>query len=190
MEIQDRLFSEVSEERYYSVLMTEDEYQLYKIFSGKDKEEEDDDVDEYEGLNYTDLLANRIDKNPLTIKKLRKAKKEHLSKEKGKGRLTSSIRAAVPAAYAAAGGATLGAMKGGTAGAILGGAAGAVAGGAGGYAADRAARRLRNKIRKSGGGGIIDDTYAREYDRLDTLDKGGMTKEEFKKKWYRNKEAK
>lgn len=181
MKIQDKLFSEVSEERYYSVLMTEDEYQLYKIFSGKDKDE-DDDVDDYEGLNYTDLMKNRLDKNPLTIKKLRKAKKEHLSKEKGKGRVISAIRAT--------GGAALGAGIGGATGGAAGAIGGAIAGAAGGYAADRAARRLRNKIRKSGGGGTIDDAYAREYDRLDTLDKGGMTKEEFKKKWYRNKEAK
>lgn len=181
MEIQDRLFSEVSEERYYSVLMTEDEYQLYKIFSGKD-EDEDDDVDYYEGLNFNDLVKNKIDKNPLTIKKLRKAKKEHLSKEKGKGRAISAMRSL--------GGATVGAGVGGATGGVLGAVGGAVVGGGATYAADRAARRLRNKIRKSGGGGTIDDHYAREYDRLDTLDKGGMTKEEFKKKWYRNKEAK
>ena len=179
MKVQDKLFSEISEERYYSVLMTEEEYQLYKVFSGKD---EDDDVDEYEGLNYTDLMKNRFDKNPLTIKKLRKAKKEHLSKEKGKGRLTSAVRSL--------GGAAVGAGVGGATGGALGAVGGAAVGAGASYAADRAARRLRNKIRKSGGGGVIDDYYAREHDRLDTLDKGGMTKEEFKKKWYRNKEAK
>ena len=33
MEIQDRLFSETSGERYYSVLMNEEEYSLYSFLS-------------------------------------------------------------------------------------------------------------------------------------------------------------
>ena len=175
MYIENRLFSETSGESYYSVTMTEEEYSLYRLFS---KEES---PDEYEDLNYNDLIKNTADKNPFTIKKLRQARKEHLSKENGKGRVHSALRASGAAAL----GAGIGAA-GGAGGALAGG----IVGGAGGYITDRAARRLRNKVRKSGGGGVIDDAYAREYDRLDTLDKGGMTKEEFKKKWYRNKSAK
>ncbi len=148
-----------------------------------------DSVDDYEGLNYSDIIANIKDKNPLTIKKLRKARREHLSKEKGKGKLSSKIRGGINGALGAVHGGIIGhALLGGKSGAALGAMGGAAAGTAAGYFGDRGARALRNKIRKSGGGGTIDDYYARKADRLAMLD-GEMSKDEFKKKWYRHNQA-
>jgi hypothetical protein len=147
-----------------------------------------DSVDNYEGLNYSDLIANVKDKNPLTIKKLRKARREHLSKEKGKGKLSSKIRGGITGAVGAVHGGIIGHALGGKSGAALGAMGGAAAGTAAGYFGDRGARALRNKIRKSGGGGTYDDYYARKADRLAMLD-GEMSKDEFKKKWYRHNQA-
>lgn len=169
------------EEKVYSVLMTEDELALFS-------EIQKEFADSYEDLNYGDLTRNIVDKNPFTIKKLRELKREHLSKEKGKGRGHSALRSIGTATSGAIGGA-IGGSKAGYKGAAIGALSGAALGGATGYGVDRAARRLRNKIRKSGGGGIIDDVYAREADRLAMLD-GEMSKADFKKKWYRNDQAK
>ena len=174
-----------AEEKQYSVLMTEDELRLYSEILDEIQREY---ADSYEDLNYTDLIQNTRDKNPLTIKKLREWKEEHLSKEKGKGRALSAVRSAVPGIVGGAIGAGYGYDKGKAAGAILGGLSGAALGAGAGYGADRAGRRLRNKIRKSGGGGTYDDMYARKADRLAMLN-GKMSKDEFKKKWYRNDQA-
>lgn len=181
MEIQ-KIFSNVEnpEEALYSVLMTEDEMDIYQsLFSDKE---------EYEGLNYDDLIANTGIKNPFTIKKLREAKAEHLSKEKGKGKLTSAVRGAGAGLVGAVGGAALGKLKGGKSGAVLGALAGLTGGSAAGYYGDRGLRALRNKVRRSGGGGKIDDMYAREADRYAMVD-GKMSRADFKKKWYRNNGA-
>jgi len=168
-------------EKVYSVLMTEEELALFS-------EIQKEFTDSYEDLNYGDLIKNLKDKNPLTIKKFRELNREHLSKEKGKGRGLSALRGTGVGAAGAINGAVRGAERGGARGAVAGAVGGAVLGTAIGYGADRAARRLRNKIRKSGGGGVIDDKFARESDRLAMLD-GKMSKADFKKKWYRNDQA-
>lgn len=155
-----------------------------KLFSTTKK----DSVDNYEGLNYSDLIANIKDKNPLTIKRLRKARREHLSKERGKGKLLSGVRGGVTGVGGAISGGVIGHALGGKSGAALGAMGGAAAGTAAGYFGDRGLRAFRNKIRKSGGGGTIDDYNARKADRLAMLD-GEMSKEDFKKKWYRHNQA-
>lgn len=174
-----------AEEKQYSVLMTEDELRLYSEILDEIQREY---AESYEDLNYADLIKNTYDKNPFTIKKLREWEEEHASKEKGKGRGHSAVRSVLPGVAGGALGAGVGYGKGNAAGAVLGGIAGATLGAGVGYGADRAGRRLRNKIRKSGGGGVIDDMYARKADRLAMLN-GKMSKEDFKKKWYRNDQA-
>jgi hypothetical protein len=170
--------------KVFSTVLDEDGQE--RLFSSNEIINEEDYLNElmysedYDDLNYTDRVANFLDKNPITIKKLREERREYMGKGKGKGRGWSAAKSA----GAALTGAGLGAARGGLPGA-LGGAA--IMGGAA-YATDRAARRLRNEVRRVGGGGRIDDMYAREADRLAMLD-GKMTKKEFKDKWYRHNRA-
>ncbi len=55
MELQDRLFSENTEEVLYSVLMDEDEYALYSDFCSLFSKDDDDDEDEEDRLSIEDL---------------------------------------------------------------------------------------------------------------------------------------
>ena len=57
MELQDRLFSETSDEVLYSILMDEDEYSLYSEFCSLFSKKDDDDEDE-DRLSIEDLGDN------------------------------------------------------------------------------------------------------------------------------------
>lgn len=186
MEIQ-KIFSDYEgEEKLYSVLMNEEELALYQeMFS-----------DEEEKLNMGDRIANAFDKNPLTIKALRKIQRDIYSNDRETQKKAVKKKAKIDAAVGGGLGAGIGAIighgaggkKGAALGSLLGAAGGAISTGVGSYVGGRLGTKAQHALRKSGGGGVYDDRIAREADRLAMLD-GEMSKAEFKKKWYRNKEA-